>query len=257
MVSVSDAAVQAPTSPVQYRPMGTASSLVSTNTAEDAALAMNSVEFISHLASYKESDDVQSYRQLAKPKEAVGGGGSTVTMESSNKGRTRSFTSWIGLGGMMTNRPNDSTESNYLSTSHSARTRTTPTYEVVTEYNANQIWFLPSVNKGVRFRETIRVISISADGRSSTVECSTQYYLASRWVDCSRVVCKLENNIQSSGGRHQNKVLRHQQVKMSLESEVLVWLPLPKAAVRAVRKKIVSVFEEAALDFFYGLYASN
>lgn len=260
MASVSDAAVHAPTTPMhmQYRLMGTSStsSLVTTNTAEDAALAMNSVEFISHLASYKESDDVQSYRQVGKPKVEVGGGGSTIIMESSNKERTRSLTSWIGLGGMTNNRSNDPTESNYLSTSHPARTRTT-NHETVTEYNANKIWFLPSVNKGVRFRETIRVLSISTDGRSSTVECSTQYFLGSRWVDCSRVLCKLENNIQSSGGRHHNKVPRHQNVKMSLESEVLIWLPLPKAAIRAVRKKIVSVFEEAALDFFYGLYTSN
>lgn len=39
-------------------------------------------------------------------------------------------------------------------------------------------------------------------------------------------------------------------VKMALDSELLVWLPLPKAASNAVGKKISSVFEAVALDFF-------
>lgn len=189
LAAVSNAASPAPTNPPYYGQAGTASYLV-TNSAKDAAVAMNSIGFISHLASYKESDDIKSYRQLMNPQPS-------------------------SLYSHMT------------------------THETVTEYKAKKIWFLPSMRDGVRFRETIRVISISADGKLSTVECTTQYHNGSRWVDCARVLCKFTSDVLDS------------KVKMSLENEVLVWLPLPKIAIRAVGKKILTVFEQAALDFFY------
>jgi hypothetical protein len=39
-------------------------------------------------------------------------------------------------------------------------------------------------------------------------------------------------------------------VKMTLECKLLVWLPLPSIASKAVRKKISSVFEEIVAEFF-------
>ena len=42
-------------------------------------------------------------------------------------------------------------------------------------------------------------------------------------------------------------------VKMTLDCELLVWLPLPKAASKAVGKKISSVFESVAIDYFEAL----
>lgn len=37
---------------------------------------------------------------------------------------------------------------------------------------------------------------------------------------------------------------------MILDYELLVWLPLPKTASNAVGKKVSSVFETVAIDFF-------
>ncbi len=245
-VAMSDAAVPASSNPLQY---SQGSSMV-TNTAKDAAIAMNSIGFITHLARYKESDDIKSYKQSMTP---IG------IEKSSNNETTRGFYSWIGLGGIMNRSGNTrSTEhlpglntgdSNYLSTSHYSHTAT---HETVTEYNAKKIWFLPSLKDGVRFREIIRVISISTDGQSSTVECTTQYHNGSRWVDCSRVICKFSSDVRDSSPE-----LQKNKIKMRLENEVLIWLPLPEAAIKAVGKKILSVFEQAALDFFQGLYASK
>ena len=252
-VTMSDAAVPAPSNPLQYSQLG--SSMV-TSTAKDAAIAMNSIGFITHLARYKESDDIKSYKQSMTP---IG------IEKSSNNETTRGFYSWIGLGGIMNRSDNtrstehlpglNTGESNYLPTSHYSHTTT---HETVTEYNAKKIWFLPSLKDGVRFREIIRVISISTDGQSSSVECTTQYHNGSRWVDCSRVICKFSSDVRdSSSPELQKNDDRPKMIKMYLENEVLIWLPLPKAAIKAVGKKILSVFEQAALDFFHGLYASK
>ena len=252
-----------------------AASTLATSTAKDVAVAMNSIEFISHLASYKESDDIVSFSQPAKPQHehVYGGSGSSTAPKDvenfSNNESSWIIYSWRGSKGIK-NRSDYTHSTEHLTGKNAGESNPSTlhyqhatTHETVTEYNARKIWFLPSLAEGVRFRETIRVLSISADGQSSTVECKTQFRTGSRWVDCSRVVCKFSSdrldgsNENIRGERqHQNKV-QQKNVKMSLESEVLVWLPLPKAATMAVGKKILSVFESAALDFFHDIYASK
>jgi hypothetical protein len=37
---------------------------------------------------------------------------------------------------------------------------------------------------------------------------------------------------------------------MSLDCKLLIWLPLPPAARRAVARKIIAVFESVAVAFF-------
>ena len=93
------------------------------------------------------------------------------------------------------------------------------------------------------------------DGQSSTVECTTQYHNGSRWVDCSRVTCNFASVPigpvgDTSGVQREGNIVNDARVKMTLDCEVLVWLPLPKAASNAVGKKISSVFKTVALDFF-------
>ncbi len=253
-VVMSDAASPTSSNPLQCGQVG--SSMV-TNTAKDAAMAMNSIGFITHLASYKESDDIKSYKQSMQPSDFKKSNNNETTS-------TRGFYSWIGLGGIM-NRSNNTRstshllgfnngESNHQSTSHYSQTTA---HETVTEYNARKIWFLPSLKEGVRFREIIRVLSISTDGRSSTVECTTQYHNGSRWVDCARVLCKFSSDVKDSTPELRKNDHGPKRIKMCLENEVLIWLPLPKAAIKAVGKKILSVFEQAALDFFHDLYASK
>ena len=59
-------------------------------------------------------------------------------------------------------------------------------------------------------------------------------------------------SVEDNSWRRRNKDQRVS-VQMSLDGEILVWLPLPKAASKAVGKKIISTFKAAALDFFHEL----
>ena len=50
---------------------------------------------------------------------------------------------------------------------------------------------------------------------------------------------------------NQVKLMERMRVKMTLDYKLLIWLPLPPAAVRrAVAKKIIAVFESVAVAFF-------
>jgi len=218
------------------------------NSVMDAAVAMNSIEFISHLISHKPGAiDIKTYTQTLTPSPCE------YTRAISNG----SVSSWFFGSGMKSSgcavsnsaRPESNLEYHQFSIPHT-------NHETVVEYFA-QLWFLPTKSEGgVRFRETIRVLSISDDGQSSTVECKAQYHNGSRWIDCSRVICKLTSvpfvSVEDDSWRRRNKDQRIS-VQMSLDGEVLVWLPLPKAASKAVGKKIISTFKAAALDFFHEL----
>ena len=203
------------------------------NSAMDAAVAMNSIEFISHLTSYKDVRDIKTYTQSLTPSPCE---------------HTSTVSSWI-FGSVMkssrcdvSNNAGPISNMNYKGTNH----------ETVIEYVA-WLWLLPAKKEGFRFRETIRVLSISADGLSSTVECTAQYHNGSRWIDCSRVICKLTSkpviSVENNVWQLRNKDQRVS-IEMSLGGEVLVWLPLPKAASKALGEKIISAFKTATIDFF-------
>ena len=125
-----------------------------------------------------------------------------------------------------------------------------PSYnQHVAEY-IGHLWFVKT--NGIKFRETIKVLSISPSGESSTVECSTEYYNGSTWVHCSRIVCVF-HSIPIQKLEDDNVQDRELGVKMALDCELLVWLPLPGAASRAVKRQIGSVFESAARAFLMGI----
>jgi hypothetical protein len=44
--------------------------------------------------------------------------------------------------------------------------------------------------------------------------------------------------------------MERKRVKMTLDCKLLIWLPLPPAARRAVARKIIDVFESVAVAFF-------
>ena len=44
--------------------------------------------------------------------------------------------------------------------------------------------------------------------------------------------------------------MERKRVKMTLDCKLLIWLPLPPAARRAVARKIIAVFESVAVAFF-------
>ncbi len=224
------------------------------NTATEAAIAMNSIEFLEQLMALKDTAGMKTYTQpLSSRSSAIAGHTSSqVGIEQTNQsssyreGFSWNFSRWVFGGesvkstssGEEAEEPTSLNESN-MGSKHAS-------HETVTEYNA-KLWFLPS-NKGeMKFRETIRVLSISVDGKSSTVECIAQYYNGSKWVDCSKVICTFSSVplMSVDNQRHESA-----KVRMQLDSEILVWLPLPKAASKAVGKKITSVFESAALGFF-------
>jgi len=213
------------------------------NSAMDAAVAMNSIEFISHLASYKDTHDIKTYTKAMTPSQC------------DHAHATSSVSSWLFGSGMKSSGCDVSNSAGSKSNMDYNHPFSNPraTHETVIEYAA-QLWFLPAKREGFRFRETIRVLSISDDGQSSTVECTAQYHNGSRWIDCSRVICKFTSvhfdSVENNVWQHRKKD-QHVSIKMSLDGEVMVWLPLPKAASKAVGKKIISAFETAALDYFH------
>lgn len=202
-----------------------------THSAMDAAVAINSIEFISHLTSYKMKDitDIKSWTQSVTASSCQ-----HTTYSTSNRNYSE-----LGI-------------SAWTSGIKSPGCGNRGFHETVIEYLA-QLWFLPYKKDGFRFRETIRVISISIDGQTATVECTAQYHNGSCWVDCSRVVCTL---ISKSLDDVANNVWGYKRqcgssVKMSFDGEVLIWIPKPVR--KAVERTIISAFETAVLDFFHWL----
>eukprot|EP00956_Cyclotella_meneghiniana_P020573 scaffold36478_cov69-Cyclotella_meneghiniana.AAC.14 len=117
-------------------------------------------------------------------------------------------------------------------------------HETVAEYTG-QLWFL---NKhGIQFREIINVVSVSPDGNLATVECNTEYYNGRKWISCSKVICEFSSHLGEGDNSHQE---REWGIKILLDCELLVWLPLPRAAERKVREKIRSIFESVVIDFY-------
>lgn len=155
---------------------------------------------------------------------------------------------------------------------HTQPSTTTTTHETVAEYTG-QLWFLPKSKRQIQFRETIRIISLGLDGDTSTIECLTEYYNGKKgkggeWVDCSRILCHFTlldgvdydevgrgagaaGDTNNDGDTNDAFSLLQSKVKMTLDCEILVWLPLPSMASRAVRKKIISVFEEVVVEFLW------
>lgn len=209
------------------------------STASDAAVAINSEEFMNILVGKKTCANVNTYTQAI---EHDYDDHCTHHSQTKNKGGSWMFSRWIFGGGGDTSSPgdDDTNRNNCLSNN----SRVPSTHETITEY-IGKLWFL-SDKKGMRFRETIRVIATSSDGQSSTVECISQYHNGSKWIDCSKVICTF--HVDSSGKENKDKV------KMVLKSEILIWLPLPS---KAIGKKIINVFEEAALAYFDDLAAQR
>lgn len=189
-------------------------------TATDAAIAMNSIAFIELLSGAKNTADIKTYTRAPIFLHSVADGSSN-NYDKLSEGNSES----------------ERLSSGFASTSN----------ETVSEY-LGRLWFLPET--GIRFRETIRILSVSTDGQSSTVECITQYQRGSRWIDCSRIICTFSSASLASVGSEKMAPEKKADVKMELECELLVWLPMPNAVSKQVASKIRSVFETVALDFF-------
>ena len=211
-------------------------------TAGEVAQALNSVAFMDLLSRSKNTADVRTYQREG----AV-----------NNEGRPSS-TSLAGICFRGGGGPEAAPSSSELRRPTIWEDRTCPVprapchgpgrqqHETVTEYTG-VLWFVPTRNRGVRFRETLRVLSISDDGASSAVECQTQYHDGSAWRVCSRVVCALR-----SAGNGEEDVPAGT-VQMDVRSELLVRLPIPRIARDAVGRRISSTFGTAAMDFVGGL----
>ena len=242
-------------------------------TATDAALAMNSVKFMEMLTGTKNSADINTYTQLYIQQSSDDDASASIN-EDIPVPKEISSPSWNFMSRIFGRENHVRVEAGNIPSplhahgdghySHNHECLATPlvnanqkskstcpTHETVSEY-VGRLWFLPDSKGGIKFRETVRVISLSADGKSSTVECNTQYHNGNGWVDCSKIICRflsvpLINRVGGDEGTSSERELnRHgddAQVKMTLDCELLVWLPLPKTATKAVQKKIGSVFE--------------
>lgn len=222
------------------------------HTAADAAIAMNSIEFIRRLSSTKNTDDIKTYTQPLMHLPTVD--------RSSSADQWRFASRVFGRGD---ERPVDNTISDRYFSFNSApvgsvprcsRTHSPPngpaSRETIAEY-IGYVWFLPR-SKGIRFRETVRILSISADGWTSSLECRTQYYSGSQWVDCSNIICVFSRISTGDDGVESVSSDAEVKLKMALECELLVGY-LPRALSRQIRKTIRNVFKDAALAFFRNL----
>ena len=211
---------------------------------------MNSVAFLSELVALKDTSDVR-YFQSNEQETAVasisrgggGGGGGGVACKKRRSrhnllrrvvNAARSGSVQLSAAAGQNNVDNDGGRVDCEESQDFNIVPSNPlSASTTTEYTGN-LWFMR--NKGIRFRETVRISEISRDGKTATVECITKYRAKGRWHDCSKVTCKL-----SAADRG---------INMVTDSEVLVSLPLPGLAGKAVRSKISSAFESAAEAFF-------
>mmetsp|Transcript_8586 Transcript_8586/g.12745 ORF Transcript_8586/g.12745 Transcript_8586/m.12745 type:complete len:304 (-) Transcript_8586:135-1046(-) len=249
------------------------------STAADAALAINSIKFMNTLCGRKNTADVRTFTQSITTSMGHTNNDHVQTkndscIEKRNTSRDDDDeTVWTLLNVFFRNEeqqdcseimsPEENSDPSNSSSLHNKSNTNLPqststTHETVAEY-MGKLWFLPKDKGTIKFRETIRIISLGLDGETSTVECHTQYYNGSEWVDCSKVLChftSLSTNYQQVNTRMNNDdgadstTSLQQKVKMTLDCELLVWLPLPSVASKAVRKKISSVFEEIVAEFF-------
>lgn len=247
------------------------------STAVDAALAINSIKFMNTLCGRKNTADVRTFTQsitssLGNTNNVHVQTKNDSCIEKQNASRDDDDeTLWTLLNVFFRNeeqqdcpeilspKTTDPSSSSLHNKSNTNLPQSTSTHETVAEY-IGKLWFLPKDKGTIKFRETIRIISLGLDGETSTVECHTQYYNGSEWVDCSKVLChftSLSTNYQqvrtdmiNDDGDAASTASLQQKVKMTLDCELLVWLPLPSVASKAVRKKISSVFEEIVAEFF-------
>ena len=250
------------------------SSIIST--AADAALALNSIDFMNLLSQRKNTADVRTFTQpiIIDNNDDVRGSvhrkNSSSNDESCREKQQLSrlhdsendtpLPLWRLLNVFFRNNKQQQQHSCIQEQHHSSQTTKTKktAYKTVTEYKGI-LWFLPQERSTIQFRETIRIISLTGTNHS-TIECLTEYYNGKRgeWVDCSRILChftSLNDNdatTSTAASRGGTSVRQLSKVKMTLDTELLVWLPLPSMASRAVQKKIGSVFEEIVVEFLFG-----
>ena len=220
-------------------------------TATDAAMGLNSIQFMEKLIGVKNSADIRTYTRSAElfsdPNYHL------VSEETKVVSKL-----WNFIRGKFKHAPSAQHYGQEVSTANEnnlilpskpnskwyANQKMQQNYETVAEYTG-QLWFL---NKhGIQFREIINVVSVSPDGKSATIECHTEYYNGRIWISCSKIICEFTSHLREGGNSQQETECG---VKMLLDCELLVWLPLPRAAERKVREKISSIFESVVIDFF-------
>ena len=258
-------------------------------TAADAALALNSIDFMNLLSRRKNTADVRTFTQPITidndddVRASVHRKNSSSNDESCREKQQLSrlhddehdtqLPLWPLLNVFFRNNKQQQQHSCIQKQHHSSQTTKTKktAYKTVTEYKGI-LWFLPQkhCSTSIQFRETIRIISLVGTKRS-TIECLTEYYNGKRgeWVDCSRILCHFTSlndgdddeeddattttaTTATTTTRDDTSMTRQSKVKMTLDTELLVWLPLPSMASRAVQKKIGSVFEEIVVEFLFG-----
>merc|ERR1712232_50673 len=114
---------------------------------------------------------------------------------------------------------------------------TTTAHKSMCEYTG-KLWFMPK--KGIQFREIVQVKQLSSDSSLAFVECDTEYKVKDTWTNCSKVKCTMKYH-----NDHRDKST----LGVLCQSDILVPIPLPRLAKRALNKKIESTFMAAIQTF--------
>ena len=153
---------------------------------KDAAVSMNSIDFLQELVKVKDTVDEKYYGINSEKRE---------NQNQLNKGYgSDNDGGGTGAGGLIS----------------------------VVEYTG-RLWFMNK--RGVQFQESVKINNLSECGKYSTIECVTKYKRKNKWVDCSRVMCSfLKSNEHDHDGDGNND--DDEGLKMKVVSEILVQLPL-------------------------------
>ena len=121
--------------------------------------------------------------------------------------------------------------------SHPSEMLTTTTHKSICEYTG-KLWFMPK--KGIQFREIVQVKQSSSDSSLAFVECDTDYKVKDTWMNCSKLKCTMKYH-----NDHRDK----NTLGVLCQSDILVPIPLPRLAKKALNKKIESTFMTAIRTF--------
>jgi len=133
--------------------------------AKEAAISMNSIQFLEQLVKIKDTFDEKYY------------------------GLSENINQGCIIAG-------DSDSCLRMNENETTKTNNVNDFISVVEYTG-RLWFMNK--RGVQFQESVRIKKLSNCGSYSTIECMTRYKRKDRWVDCSRVLCSFQPNTKGRG----------------------------------------------------------
>ena len=132
----------------------------------DAAVSMNSLDFLEELVKIKDTVDEKYYGIYDSHDHDMNDKNNEVRGDRNQNGPL-----------MIQDNGSDTNNERLIS---------------IVEYTG-RLWFMRE--RGIQFQERVRIKNLSEHG--STIECITKYKRKNEWVDCSRVLCSFQVNNDS------------------------------------------------------------